>query len=132
MPIAHFHIPALIIGDGVAAKADNRLVSQIDMPPTLLSLIGIDAQYPMLGFDLTKYSPNRALMQFDKSMALMNDKHQVVILEANKQPQGFVYDTTQKSLNPAEVSDQMKKEALTYALWGSYLYKNRLYHLPSK
>ena len=37
-----------------------------------------------------------------------------------------------KSLNPAEVSDQMKKEALTYALWGSYLYKNRLYHLPSK
>ncbi|KGQ56272.1 LTA synthase family protein [Gallibacterium anatis] len=132
VPIAHFHIPALIIGDGVAAKADNRLVSQIDMPPTLLSLIGIDAQYPMLGFDLTKYSPNRALMQFDKSMALMNDKHQVVILEANKQPQGFVYDTTQKSLKPAEVSDQMKKEALTYALWGSYLYKNRLYHLPSK
>ncbi|MFC0324039.1 LTA synthase family protein [Gallibacterium melopsittaci] len=132
VPIAHFHIPALIIGDGIASKQDNRLVSQIDMPPTLLSLIGIDAEYPMLGFDLTKYSPNRALMQFDKSMALMNEQQQVVILQPEKQPAGFKYDLSKKVLQPADVPEEMKKQALTYALWGSYLYKNRLYHLPEK
>ncbi|OBW95836.1 hypothetical protein [Gallibacterium anatis] len=104
-------------------------MSQIDMPPTLLSLMGIDAEYPMLGFDLTKYSPNRALMQFDKSMALMNEKNQVVILQPDTQPQGFTYDSVKKNLQPASVPEEMKQQALTYALWGSYLYKNRLYRL---
>ncbi|OBX09699.1 hypothetical protein QV09_07395 [Gallibacterium salpingitidis] len=130
VPITHFHIPALIIGDGIVPKTDDRLVSQIDMPPTLLSLMGIDAEYPMLGFDLTKYSPNRALMQFDKSMALMNEKNQVVILQPDTQPQGFTYDSVKKNLQPASVPEEMKQQALTYALWGSYLYKNRLYRLP--
>ncbi|MFC0308249.1 LTA synthase family protein [Gallibacterium trehalosifermentans] len=130
VPIKHFHIPALILGAGIDAKQDNRLVSQIDMPPTLLSLIGIDAEYPMLGFDLTKYSPNRALMQFDKSMALMNEQQQVVILQPEKQPAGFKYDLMTKTLIPAEAPEEMKKQALSYALWGSYLYKHRLYHLP--
>ena len=132
VPIRHFHIPALIIGAGVAPKADKRLVSQIDMPPTLLSLIGISAEYPMIGFDLTKYSPQRAIMQFDKSMALMNAQNQVVILQPDKAPQGFIYHQVQQQLVPADVPESMKQQALTYALWGSYLYKNHLYHLPEE
>src|SRR3546814_16641338 len=38
VPLRHFHIPALILGADVAAKRDDRLISQIDLPPTLLSL----------------------------------------------------------------------------------------------
>ena len=54
VPIKHFHIPALILGDHVEPRRDSRLVSQIDMPTTLLSIAGVSGNYPMIGFDLTQ------------------------------------------------------------------------------
>ncbi|MCC3263612.1 hypothetical protein LLE87_36165, partial [Paenibacillus polymyxa] len=64
VPVRHFQIPALILGAGIAPRQDERLVSQIDMAPTLLSLIGLDNVNPMLGVDLTQRDPNRAMMQY--------------------------------------------------------------------
>ena len=50
----------------------NRLVSQIDMPTTLLSLAGVSGNYPMIGFDLTQdVNPDRAFMQYDQTQAMM-------------------------------------------------------------
>ena len=132
VPIKHFHIPALILGDGIEAKRDPRLVSQIDMPTTLLSLIGINGTYPMLGYDLTRpENPNRALMQFDKTMAYMRD-NQVVILQQNKEAESYHYDYGNGKLTPAEVPEIMKKQALAYALWGNYAYKQKLYRMEEK
>ncbi|MBS6026416.1 MAG: LTA synthase family protein [Haemophilus pittmaniae] len=128
MPIKHFHIPGLILGEGITPRRDNRLVSQIDMAPTLLSLAGVSGDYPMIGFDLTQnVNPNRALMQFDQTQALMDGKHQVVIQIPNRPAQGYFYDQQKDTLTPSEVPEAMKKQALAYALLGSYLYKNRLY-----
>ena len=42
IPVQHFHIPALILGADVHARNDDRLISQIDLAPTLLSIIGMD------------------------------------------------------------------------------------------
>lgn len=127
VPIQRFQIPALILGKGIDAKKDARLVSQIDMPTTLLSLIGVSGNYPMLGYDLTKpEDPNRALMQFDKTMAYMRG-NEVVILQENKPAEGFTYSAQNGGLTPANVPENMKKQALAYALWGSYAYKLKLY-----
>jgi len=41
VPLKHFHIPALILGGGITPRRDDRLVSQIDFPVTLLSLAGV-------------------------------------------------------------------------------------------
>ncbi|WP_373098982.1 MULTISPECIES: LTA synthase family protein [Pasteurellaceae] len=127
VPISHFHIPALILGDGIEAKRDPRLVSQIDMPTTLLSLIGISGNYPMLGYDLTQPAdPNRALMQFDKTLAYMRGD-QVAILQQEQPARGFIYNNRTGELSGADIPEQIKKEALAYALWGSYAYKQRLH-----
>lgn len=132
VPIRHFHIPALILGDGIERKRDSRLVSQIDMPTTLLSLAGISGDYPMIGFDLTKdVNPNRAFMQYDQVQAMMKGQD-VVILKPNTPIQGYLYDKTNETLQPKEQSEAMKKEALAHALLGSYLYKNQLYKLPKQ
>ncbi|MDO4430315.1 MAG: LTA synthase family protein [Lonepinella koalarum] len=131
VPINRFKIPALIIGQGIQPKNDTRLVSQIDMPTTLLSLIGVSGTYPMLGYDLTRpENPNRALMQFDKTMAYMRN-NEVVILQEGKPAEGFTYSTQNGTLTPAEVPEIMKKQALAYALWGSYAYKQKLYRLEN-
>lgn len=132
VPIKHFHIPALILGEGIEAKRDPRLVSQIDMPTTLLSLIGASGNYPMLGYDLTKpENPNRALIQFDKTFAYMRGD-QVAILQQSQPTRGFIYDRVAKELIPADVPEEMKKQALAYALWGSYAYKQKLHKMQEE
>ncbi|OOF88640.1 hypothetical protein BKG94_05720 [Rodentibacter ratti] len=128
VPIKNFHIPALILGEGIEPRRDNRLVSQIDMPTTLLSLAGVSGNYPMIGYDLTQnVNPDRAIMQFDQTQALMKGNRDVVIQMPNKTAQGYYYDKATDTLTAKSVSEEMKKEALAYALLGSYLYKNRLY-----
>ena len=130
MPIKHFHIPALILGGGIEPRRDNRLVSQIDMPTTLLSLAGVSGNYPMIGFDLTQnVNPDRALMQFDQTQALMKGNYDVVIQTAGGGAKGYHYDKASENLTEKDVPVAMKKEALAYALLGSYLYKNRLYQM---
>jgi phosphoglycerol transferase MdoB-like AlkP superfamily enzyme len=132
VPIKHFHIPALILGEGIEPRRDDRLVSQIDMPTTLLSVAGVSGQYPMIGFDLTQnVDPNRAFMQYDQVQAMMKGKD-VVILKPNTPIQGYEYDKTNEKLQPKELPETMKKEALAHALLGSYLYKNQLYKLPKE
>ena len=128
MPIKHFHIPALILGEGIQPRRDNRLVSQIDMPTTLLSVAGVSGNYPMIGFDLTQnVNPDRAFMQFDQVQAMMKGNHDVVIQAPKVEAKGYYYDKTTETLTEKAVPEAMKKEALAHALLGSYLYKGRLY-----
>lgn len=133
VPIQHFRIPGLFIGEGIEPRRDNRLVSQIDMPATLLSLAGISGEYPMIGYDLTKdENPNRAFMQYDATQAMMKGNGDVIIMRPNMPMQGFSYDSKTFALTPKEQPEAMKKEALAHALLGSYLYKNQLYKLPKE
>lgn len=132
VPIKNFHIPALILGEGIEPKRDGRLVSQIDMPTTLLSLAGVSGDYPMIGFDLTQnVDPNRAFMQYDQTQAMMKGRD-VVILQPNTAAKGYEYQPQTNQLIAKEQPEAMKKEALAHALLGSYLYKEQLYKLPKE
>ncbi|HHQ4780142.1 TPA: LTA synthase family protein [Aeromonas veronii] len=129
VPIPRFHIPGVIVGDGIAPKKDPRIVSQIDMAPTLLSLMGISADYPMLGKDLTRMPadwPGRAIMQYDKNFALMRGKD-MVILQPERAAEGYIYDDASEKLTPAAQPDILKEDALGLALWGSMAYQKSLY-----
>ncbi|WP_299489931.1 LTA synthase family protein [uncultured Shewanella sp.] len=131
VPISRFRIPGVILGEGIAPKQDNRVVSQIDLAPTLLSLIGISATYPMLGQDLTQVSddwPGRALMQYDKNMAYMRG-NDVVILQPEHAPKGFEYNPNEQSLTPQAQSKNMKQTALAWALWGSLAYQKGYFNV---
>ncbi len=122
VPVKNFHIPALILGEGVPVKRDSRLISQIDLPPTLLSLAGISAEYPMIGFDLAHETPDRAMMIYDKNFALISGT-KVVILQPEKPALGFSLAPETLDLVPAEISEEDAKNALALVLFGSYAYK---------
>ena len=131
MPFDHYHIPALLLNCG--QRVDERLVSQIDLPPTLLSLAGISCEYPMLGFDLTRdKNPNRAMMQFDKNFAYMrgisDGKAEAVVL-ANGKRIAMAYDlnTRESQTLDVPVDEEFGNLALATVLLGSYLYKYTLY-----
>ena len=74
LPVHKFHIPGLIIGPQVKPGTHEKVASQIDMPPTLLDLIGIDAETPLIGrplVSLPEDTPGRAIMQYGSTHAFM-------------------------------------------------------------
>jgi phosphoglycerol transferase MdoB-like AlkP superfamily enzyme len=73
IPVEKFQIPGLILGGAVTPATISTLSSQIDLAPTLLSMMGVSSCHPLLGRDLSmdNQSPGRALLQFDNYFALM-------------------------------------------------------------
>ena len=132
VPIDHFRIPGLILGDGVMPKRDPRIVSQIDLPPTLLSLMGVDNENPMPGRDMTLQPEGytgRAMMQYNMNLAYMGGDD-VVILQPRKPSLGYVYDFESRELTKGILIYALSEKALANALWGSLAYQDYLYRLP--
>ena len=133
VPIDHFHIPGLILGGEIEPKRDPRIVSQIDLPPTLLSLMGVDNENPMIGRDMCvqpeEYT-GRAMMQYGVNLAYM-EGNDVVILQPEKPGQGFAYDAESQKLTNGSLKPGLADKALAMALWGSLAYQDRIYGLPA-
>ncbi|MDB2330464.1 LTA synthase family protein [Alteromonas sp.] len=135
VPLKSFHIPAVILNSDMKSKRDPRLVSQIDLPVTLLSLLGIDQATPMLGFDLTKDHPvERAMMQYYDNFAyLENDR--AVILMPNQQTSYWRYNkqTKRQEKNEQQNADQtLAEKALAHVLFSNLAYTEQLYRLAEK
>lgn len=129
VPVDRFHIPAVILGKGIEPRKDDRLANNIDMPPTLLSLIGIDATSPMIGRDLTKplaREDERAMMQFDKNYGYLT-RDSLVVFSPGEKVSSYHYNFEDKSLTPKEVSQESLEKAKANALFGSMAYKYNWY-----
>lgn len=128
VPIRHFHIPALIVGADVAPRRDDRLISQIDLPTTLLSIMGIDAEHPMPGHDLTQSTPNRAMMQYGENYGYMQGDN-LVVLEPQREPTQYIYQQP-ATFTPTTLDQALARQALAHVLWPSLVYQNQAYTLP--
>lgn len=130
VPIGHFKIPAVIFGGGIEPQMDDRLVSQIDLVPTLLSLAGISSQNPMIGHDLTHEVPvdkQRAMMQRDKNFAWMTADNEVVVIQPEKGISTYTYNPSEDSLTAAPLSEATVIKAHANAMWGNLAFDNNYY-----
>ncbi|PZX93439.1 LTA synthase family protein [Flavobacterium aquariorum] len=134
VPIHKFHIPALIIGPGVPKGGKyNKLCSQIDIQPTVLSRIGMDTETPMSGrnlFDLSDSFQGRAMMQFNDINAFRVG-NEVVIMQPNKKPLQFHVEND-SVFTPKKLNEDLAKDALAHVITPFYLYEQRKYRLKSK
>jgi len=130
VPVRHFHIPAVVLGGGIEPRADDRLVSQIDLPPTLLSLIGVDTEHPMIGHDLTRSTPDRAIMQYDSTYGYLKGSD-LLVLAPNRPAVQFRY-CAPETYDAAELDRELAREALAHALWPSWAYREGRYCLPGR
>ena len=114
IPIERFHIPGLILGGGVEPMNYERIASQIDLAPTLLSMMGVNTINPMPGRDLLRLPkdvPGRAMMQFNAVNAFM-EEDQVAILRRDMPPASYTY--TNKELTEAEPNLVLQEKALAF------------------
>jgi phosphoglycerol transferase MdoB-like AlkP superfamily enzyme len=139
VPIKNFHIPGLILGGSVQAKTINTVASQIDLPVTLLSLMGLSVDHPMVGRDLSSLHDadiGRSMMQFEQNYAWM-EGNEVVILRPQKAPVYGLYDAKTKILNAKDDFTEERKSvlheaALANVLLPAMLYREKLYDLPNR
>lgn len=136
VPIKNFHIPGLILGADIERRKIQTIASQIDLAPTLLSLMGITGDLPMVGRDLAAYpdAPGRAMMQFNDYYAWMDSDFNVTVLRPKQPPLAGEYSRESgqtRYLEQAPGEDQVRK-ALAHALLPLKLYRNRSYSLPGE
>ncbi len=131
VPLKHFHIPALILGGGVPVKQDDRIMSQLDLPVTLLSLAGIQAEHPMIGQDLTlAMSGGRAMMQYNDNYGYLKGDI-LTVLQPLLPAQQVIY-TAPETYTPVQSMDEtLITLARAHAIWPSMMYDKGWYTLPS-
>jgi phosphoglycerol transferase MdoB-like AlkP superfamily enzyme len=137
VPINKFHIPGVILGADIKPRQIESIVSQIDLAPTLLSLMGVDSEHPFPGRDLTRTLAEfgnpppllrpRAMMQFDKSFAWLEDGRVTVLLPSGESRQ-FTYGRRTHALDPAPTTDrEATRDALANVLMPAWLYQEQRY-----
>jgi len=130
IPIERFHIPGVILGGSIEPRRITGISSQIDLLPTLLSLMGVDSQHPADGRDLTTeeyyQGAGRAQMQFNAIQAWMVPK-KVIVLRSNLPMESFLYEQGGR-LSPDPSPDQeLMQQALAHALYPPMMIRERAY-----
>jgi len=122
VPVNMFHIPALILGEGVEPKIYNKLASQPDVLATALDYLGKDFSYPILGHSIfSNEKQNINLMQFNENYALRVDNRVAVILP-NQPALTFKYEN--EHLVAMEHDKELERDALAFVVGLNYLYDN--------
>jgi len=125
VPIDMFHIPAVIIGEGVVSKEYTALSTQPDVLATALDYLGQDLSYPILGQSIfSDHKKELNLMQFNENYALRVG-NKVAVVRPRVKAETFIYKD--KHLVPAEHDIELEKDALAFVIGLNYLYDKKLY-----
>jgi len=135
IPVDRFHIPGLILGGGIEASRYQKIASQIDLAPTLLSIMGLSGEHPMPGRDLTALPddvPGRAIMQFNAIQAYM-EEDTVAVLMHDLEPIALRYDNGKLHKLP-KIDPALAQKAIAHATWAANAYqlsRYRAVHSPA-
>jgi phosphoglycerol transferase MdoB-like AlkP superfamily enzyme len=132
VPIKKFHIPGLILGADIAPKRVRTIASQIDIAPTLLSLMGVSSEHPMIGRDLARESeaPGRALIQFQNNFAYLEDGSATVLTPGHAPLLGHYNSASgELAIGADKPSAAQVDKALAHVMLPSMLYRQQQYKL---
>lgn len=130
VPVNMFHIPALIVADGLKPQKFDRLSTQPDVLATALDLIGVNLTYPVLGHSIySDAKQEMVLMMFNDTFALrIHDK--VAIIQPNKEPLTFVYE--HEHLKAVAHDKELEKDALAFVKVMDNMYNKKLFRVAKQ
>jgi phosphoglycerol transferase MdoB-like AlkP superfamily enzyme len=128
LPVDKYHIPLFIYSPKhVAPGRVDRLMSQIDIPPTVLGLLNFSYTSHFYGYDLFKLEPGRerTFMSTYQELGYMRDGRLTSLIprEPVKEmtPDLVTGDATVAQANPVDA-----KDAITYYQTAAYLFTHGL------
>lgn len=130
VPIKKFHIPGLILGADIQPRRIPTIASQIDLGPTLLSLLGVSSTHPMIGRDFVRdsSSPGRALIQFDNLFTWLEGSSATILRPGKPALLGH-YDAATGVLDPyaGKPTQAQVDQAMAHVMLPSILYREQRY-----
>jgi phosphoglycerol transferase MdoB-like AlkP superfamily enzyme len=132
VPIKKFHIPGLIRRADDPPTRIATIASQVDLAPTLLSLLGVSSTHPMIGRDFVRDSstPGRALIQFNNLFTWL-EGDSATILRPGAAPLLGRYDAATGVLDPnaGKPTQAQVDQAMAHVMLPSLLYREQRYRL---
>ena len=128
LPIQKYHIPMLIFAPGGQIKPGvvDRLMSQIDYPPTLLGLLNWSYPSRFFGWDVMApdlEAPGRALLGNYQKLGLYREG-QVAVLKPMRHAQTLAYNRDTHDLRPTAPNTSLMNDAIAYYQTASWLFKH--------
>ena len=128
IPIKRYEIPLLVHApQHIQPGRVERMMSQIDVAPTVLGLLNMSYDSDFMGRDMLKDStaPPRAFISTYQKLGYLTED-QLLVLGPQKYSAQYGADRQSGALKPRAVDEQLLLEMLAYYQGGNYLYKNRL------
>lgn len=130
LPIEKYKIPLLIFApDHIQKKVENRLMSQIDIAPTLLGILNFSYTSKFFGYDVfdIQQGQERAFISTYQTLGYLK-KDSLVVLSPKKKPAVWLLDKNNKQttlLSPAPRGQYVAAiEAISWYQSASYEFKN--------
>lgn len=129
LPVNRYHIPCIIYAPRLIKPViESRLVSQIDLAPTILGLMNLNYTSRFLGYDIYKTNPGaeRAFISTYQDMGFIKDDR-LVILSPQQKIKSFKPDFATGANTKIAGADELVKEAIAWYQGASYLYRSGKY-----
>jgi phosphoglycerol transferase MdoB-like AlkP superfamily enzyme len=128
LPVKHYEIPLLIYSPAhVHAKITDRMLSQIDIAPTVLGLLNFDYDSRFVGEDAlnTPAGPKRAFISTYQKMGFIKED-QLLVLGPKKETGFYRFSRQDGKTVETKQQDDLLLDGLAYYQGINYIYKNRL------
>ena len=129
LPVDKYRIPCLVYAPGlIAPGATDRLVSQMDLGPTLLGMLGLSYETRWLGRDLfqTPEAQDRAFISTYQNLGLVKGDDLVVLTPDANVAADKIVDFTNSTYEKETVAPSLEQEAVSWYQEASDLYKSGL------
>ncbi len=135
IPLASYEVPILMVAPGLlpAGGRIDTLASSLDVPPTILSILGLNYRSRFFGHDLLHTPPGegRALLVHNSDIALLRDDRIAVL---GLRGQAEVYDVDRvsgdfQSVQADAASQALVDDAIAYFQSADHLVRNGGYSL---
>jgi len=132
LPVARYHIPLIFYGPKIVRPEKvARLVSQIDIPPTLLDLLGAegDDHFFGKGFHEQGAIPERAFISNYQSLGYYK-RDILTVLKPRKKVEAYAIDPKTLDATPIPVDEALRDEAIAYYQTASAAFKKGKLKVP--
>jgi phosphoglycerol transferase MdoB-like AlkP superfamily enzyme len=131
IPLETYEIPLMIYSPKhIAPQQVDTLMTQIDIAPTVLGLLGLSYEAPFFGIDALRERPDHspiALFSHNHDVAILRD-NQLVVLGLGKTHQSLTYDPVTRTFKSRSDDTALRDLGVAYFQTASDLFKTNRYN----
>ena len=127
LPINCYHIPCLIYAPKLIAPGKcDRLISQMDIAPTLLGMLDLSYEAKFLGHDINKVTEtdDRAFISTYQMLGYVKNDTLIVLTPDKRATAYHIDDWSTSEYSNVEIDSNLLNEAISYYQGAAHLFKS--------